>query len=236
MTIFDQTLKAGSLAGCLLIASCTGTAWAHSSGGTSSSHSTGSATSARSTLSHGMSAPGMTSSAHKRSTATSATGAMSAPSSPEAAAENSAPSAANTLAAATATIVGLCGGSEVAANCAATLRSRFDASGGDPNTIVITPAPTVIPPTRPAPPIVEPNVQTGLPTEQSGGSSPPLTVRGGGPTLADCMSLWDPEVHMTKASWKSTCIRTTNGMDMPDDGLGLNKPAHAQRSANNREE
>lgn len=111
---------------------------------------------------------------------------------------------------------------ETSANCEATLQSRLDASDGDPNPIWQTPIPTIVPPTPAAPAITEPLVQTGPIVEQSGGSSPPLT-QGGGPTLADCMSLWEPSVHMTKALWKSTCIRTMNGIDMPDDGLGLGK-------------
>jgi hypothetical protein len=30
-------------------------------------------------------------------------------------------------------------------------------------------------------------------------------------TLADCMSYWDAETHMSKTEWQETCKRTLNG-------------------------
>lgn len=57
------------------------------------------------------------------------------------------------------------------------------------------------------------------------GTSDPAAVQhpgGGGSTVADCMGLWDKSSHMSKASWKETCVRTLNGIDLPAEGLGVN--------------
>lgn len=58
---------------------------------------------------------------------------------------------------------------------------------------------------------------------ESGGSSRTETPGGGAPTLANCMSLWEPVLDMSKAEWKATCIRTLNGIDLPEPGT---KVAH----------
>lgn len=210
MSVFDRSLNAATLTACLFVAAATGPAWAHGGGGSTS---------------HSSTSPGVHfAPAHTAGHNATHTGPMTmTPSAKKGGAEN------NNAAAAESTVLSppnpsfneVCQG-ETSATCEATLQSRLDASGGDLNPIWSTPVPTVIPPTPAAPAITEPLVETGPLVEQSGGSSPPLTV-GGGPTLADCMSLWEPAVHMTKALWKSTCIRTMNGIDMPDAGLGLGK-------------
>jgi hypothetical protein len=38
----------------------------------------------------------------------------------------------------------------------------------------------------------------------------PSVPGGGGKTLADCMSFWEPATHMTKAEWRRACQRTLN--------------------------
>jgi len=38
--------------------------------------------------------------------------------------------------------------------------------------------------------------------------SAPSTPGGGGKSLADCMGFWDRATHMSKAEWKSACVRT----------------------------
>jgi hypothetical protein len=39
-------------------------------------------------------------------------------------------------------------------------------------------------------------------------STAPSRPGGGGKTLADCMAFWEPATHMTKAEWRTTCLRT----------------------------
>jgi hypothetical protein len=55
----------------------------------------------------------------------------------------------------------------------------------------------------------------------SGGSAPgtqDIAFGGGGPTLADCMGLWDKSTDMSKVEWKDTCVRTLNGTNLtPED-------------------
>ncbi len=209
MSVFDRSFNAATLTACIFLAALAEPAWAHSGGSTSHStspgvhftpaHMTGPSTTHTSPMT-------MTPNAKKQGAAAN---------------ETSAAAESEILPPPNPSFAASCEG-ETGAHCEATLQSQFDASGGDPNPIWSTPVPTVVPPTPAAPAITEPLVQTGPVVEQSGGSSPPLT-QGGGPTLADCMSLWEPAVHMTKALWKSTCIRTMNGIDMPDDGLGLGK-------------
>lgn len=114
-------------------------------------------------------------------------------------------------------------------NCEAKIESYSTATQGDPNPVWIAPVPTTIPPTPAAPPIVEPATDTGIPLEQSGGTTQ-IETAGGGPTLADCMSLWDKDVHMTKALWKTVCVRTMNGIDEPSEGLGIPMPKASSRA------
>lgn len=52
------------------------------------------------------------------------------------------------------------------------------------------------------------------PVETTGGTLAADThPGGGGDTLAACMSFWKPDSHMTKGEWRSTCVRTLNGLD-----------------------
>ena len=109
------------------------------------------------------------------------------------------------------------------ANCEARIESYSTVTEGDPNSTWSAPVPTTVPPTPTAPQIVEPTTETGPILEESGGAAQ-VDTTGGGPTLADCMSLWDKDVHMTKALWKTVCIRTMNGINEPSEGLGLSTP------------
>ena len=77
-----------------------------------------------------------------------------------------------------------------AGNCEARIESYSAVTQGDPNPAWSAPTPTAIPPTPPAPQITEPAEPTGPIIEESGGASRTEAV-GGGPTLADCMALWD---------------------------------------------
>lgn len=53
-------------------------------------------------------------------------------------------------------------------------------------------------------------------TEVSSGGQfvPREPIPGGGPSLADCMDIWEPATHMSKAEWHTTCVRTLNGIDL----------------------
>lgn len=98
--------------------------------------------------------------------------------------------------------------------------AEFKASGGDPLPLWTAPVPTVIPPVRQPPPIVEPNpISNPEGFEQSGGSTGVRITQGGGPTLADCMTFWDPATHMSKALWKNVCGRTLNGTSQTEYAL-----------------
>jgi hypothetical protein len=75
---------------------------------------------------------------------------------------------------------------------------------------------------------------TEQPNELSSGGTPRQTLRygGGGPTLTDCMSLWDPSTDMSKPEWKATCVRTLNGIDLPTEGVANPAaPAHQHAPA-----
>lgn len=106
-----------------------------------------------------------------------------------------------------------------ATNCLARAEAEFKASGGDPLPLWRVPVPTNIPPVPPPPPIVEPATANPLGFEQSGGSTGVRITQGGGPTLADCMTYWDPAVHMTKELWKNVCVRTLNGTTQTEHAL-----------------
>ena len=62
---------------------------------------------------------------------------------------------------------------------------------------------------------------TEQPNELSSGGTPRQDpfFGGGGSTLTDCMSIWDPTTDMSKSEWKATCIRTLNGIDLPTEGV-----------------
>jgi hypothetical protein len=68
----------------------------------------------------------------------------------------------------------------------------------------------------------------------SGGTAAPDHSGGGGASLAACMGFWEPATHMTKTEWRTTCIRTLNGIDLPVETAGTSSPhtgsAHAGRA------
>jgi hypothetical protein len=170
--------------------------------------------------------------------ARAATGAKMAAPSPSAASAGNAASAAavgaataGAFAAPTLPVPAISSACETAesVNCEAEIESHLTVTQGDPNLPWSAPVPTTIPPTPAAPQIVEPSTDTGAILEGSGGASQVETA-GGGPTLTDCMSLWDNDVHMTKALWKSVCIRTMNGIDEPSEGLGIPTPKAPSRA------
>lgn len=212
---YDRALNAALSAACLFFVCGPGAAWAHGAGG-AAHPSVSPPASART---HTQAAP---MAAHAASEHQATTTTVPAPITP-------APSSAAGCE------------TDVGANCEARAESRFTATGGDPAPSWTAPTPTSIPPTPTAPAISEPQTTTDtspLTLEQSGGSSRPA-IPGGGPTLTDCMALWDPAVHMTKALWHTVCVRTLNGIDMPSAGLGLpepdqvhhhRKPAHEARN------
>jgi len=121
----------------------------------------------------------------------------------------------------------------VAANCEAMTESLSTVTGGDPSPRWTAPAPVAVPPTPAATPIPPPQTAVQPFTEQSGGPARPV-IQGGGPTLADCMALWEPDLHMTKPLWRTTCIRTMNGIDMPEVALGDSSGAATPRTHHGR--
>lgn len=123
------------------------------------------------------------------------------------------------------------GADEVAANCEAKGEALFSASQGDPSPVWTAPVPTTIPATPTTPPISEPQSSTTQNFEQSGGGSGVVITAGGGPTLTDCMALWAPAVHMTKALWKDVCVRTMNGINEPQEALEHVDPGYRAHHA-----
>lgn len=119
---------------------------------------------------------------------------------------------------------------EVSANCEARAESLYDATGGDLATPWSAPVPTVVPATPTAPAITEPAPDTQN-FEQSDGGSGVVITAGGGPTLTDCMALWEPAVHMTKALWRDVCQRTMNGINEPTLALRSVDPSYGAASA-----
>jgi hypothetical protein len=62
-----------------------------------------------------------------------------------------------------------------------------------------------------------------------------------GPSLADCLDIWEPATHMSKAVWRSTSVRTLNGIDLNPTQVTGTEPAsklaamrHAQLSPPSR--
>jgi hypothetical protein len=221
------TLKAGSLAICLLMAAGSGVAWAHGSGGIGGASHAGAALSTpASRISSPLASPVKgTSSAQlgaastKSRTSTKQGGGIpgGTTGSPFGDVDTTA-QAANVMTACEQGVPG---------NCEATAESRSTVSGGDPNPIFTPPVATTIPATPATPAITEPATDTGPILEQSGGSSGVVTTAGGGPSLADCMALWEPAVHMTKGLWKDVCVRTLNGIEEPQVALGSVDPTAA---------
>ncbi|WP_439541797.1 hypothetical protein [Hyphomicrobium sp.] len=219
-------LPAGLVLG-LLLAVSPGAASAHQGGG--GAHSVGVSPGIPTALSHKPSSLSLSSPAIGAAART-ATGATSIPSSPGAASPGAATGGA--LGSPTLNIPPTSPACETAesVNCEAKIESYATVTQGDPNPPWIAPVPTTIPPTPAAPAIVEPSTDTGTLLEQSGGATQ-IETAGGGPTLTDCMSLWDKDVHMTKALWKTVCIRTMNGIDEPTEGLGIPMPKASAASA-----
>jgi len=75
-----------------------------------------------------------------------------------------------------------------------------------------------------APPVVAaPSSMTLTPDvavdSSSGGISRTSNPGAAGLTLADCMAVWEPALHMSKGEWRSTCVRTLNGVELPPDSM-----------------
>lgn len=119
---------------------------------------------------------------------------------------------------------------EVSANCEARAESLYDATGGDLATPWSAPVPAVVPATPTAPAITEPATGTQN-FEQSDGGSGVVITAGGGPTLTDCMALWEPAVHMTKALWQDVCKRTMNGINEPAVALRSVDPSYGSAAS-----
>lgn len=224
-----------AIAGCLtvcLILPASG-AWAHGAGGLSRSEAVGMSHAGDALAGGGLPRALSTDSSPMRSTAA----ANPAPASTTAAAARHGTSAPSPLTSPTATttpppnLASRCEG-EVAANCEAKGEALFSASQGDSAPVWTAPVPTAVPATPAAPAITEPQ-QTGdtLSLEQSGGASGVVITAGGGPTLDDCMALWAPAVHMTKALWKDVCVRTMNGINEPEVALEHVDPSYKAHRA-----
>ncbi len=68
-------------------------------------------------------------------------------------------------------------------------------------------------PTEPTLAPLSPTIPDG--EVSSGGALVPREpIPGGGPSLADCMDIWEPATHMSQAEWRTTCVRTLNGVDL----------------------
>lgn len=114
-----------------------------------------------------------------------------------------------------ASSAGACPG-DAQVNCQARAKSGFSAAGGDPLPVSSVPQPSTIPQTPATSPVPDTTAsEPAQPLEQSGGASGVVITQGGGPTLADCMALWEPAVHITKPRWKEICVRTMNGVMEP---------------------
>jgi len=71
-------------------------------------------------------------------------------------------------------------------------------------------------PIAPLAPQLQTQFATGGTLQPNMALSPGSSVQGGGgKTLGDCMGLWDPDTHMTKAEWKTACLRTMQGYLSP---------------------
>lgn len=88
-------------------------------------------------------------------------------------------------------------------------------------TIAAAPAlPTIAPPQVPAPASSATDQPASVPSPalssatSTGGTAAPDSTGGGGATLADCMTFWGPETHMTKVEWRATCVRSLEGLDL----------------------
>lgn len=222
---YENVSKAALSAACLFLISATSAAWAHGASGTAPAHVSSQAP-VGAHAHAGMSAP------LPKTAVTSSPGAV-----------HGGPARTQTITPDTTTdpfltpppsFAASCE-NEVGANCEARMEAQYRASGGDLAAPWTAPTPTAVPPTPASPAITEPQTNSDPLIEESGGASPP-TTEGGGPTLADCMALWEPDVHMTKALWRTVCGRTLNGIDMPSTGLGLPEPSrtrhHARASSN----
>lgn len=106
--------------------------------------------------------------------------------------------------------------------CAAMQESLATVTSNATDPVWHAPTATVIPPTPTTEAIPNPLTSAESILESSGGSSTPDNTQGGAPTLADCMALWDPAVHMSKVEWRTTCTRTLNGTGMSEVAVRSN--------------
>jgi hypothetical protein len=65
---------------------------------------------------------------------------------------------------------------------------------------------------------IPPNSQTSSGSGSSGqGSGQPFSTRTGknalNETVTDCMKIWEPATHMSKADWQRTCRRVQGRLD-----------------------
>jgi hypothetical protein len=64
------------------------------------------------------------------------------------------------------------------------------------------------------------------PSSSSPSESAPSTAGGGGKSLQDCMGYWDSQTHMTKAEWRSACMRSVNRLaNLKPETVGLGPPS-----------
>lgn len=72
-----------------------------------------------------------------------------------------------------------------------------------------------------APPVITaPSASTLMPdvaVDSSSGGTSLNNPGAAGLTLADCMAVWEPALHMSKGEWRQTCARTLNGVELPPD-------------------
>jgi hypothetical protein len=83
----------------------------------------------------------------------------------------------------------------------------------------------------PAPPVPEDIVSSG------GALVPREPIPGAGVTFADCMAIWEPATHMSKSEWRTTCVRTLNGISLlpsdvasPSGGTHKSEPSPARHA------
>jgi hypothetical protein len=73
----------------------------------------------------------------------------------------------------------------------------------------------------PIAPLSPPQITTtlpsgGIPTGVPSSATPtpsPSAPGGGGKTLADCMTFWDRQTHMTKREWRDACQRSVTRLE-----------------------
>ncbi|MGE0023551.1 MAG: hypothetical protein AB7S70_07970 [Hyphomicrobium sp.] len=217
MQSFGYVIRAAGLSLCLILG--TGAVWAHGASGGMHAGFAIPAPLAAPIAPMASSSARVPTAARTTTSTTHGTSAGAAPALPQPTAPTPLPSS----------VVQGCEGA-VQVNCLAKAKSTLGASGGDTTPVWSAPIPTTLPPAPTSDPITEPAQDTSLPPEQSGGASGVVITAGGGPTLTDCMVLWEPAVHMSKSDWKAVCIRTMNGIEEPSlaiRSVDPSAPAHA---------